>query len=385
MNSDLDKGYVLLLQTLKEKIREARLRASVVVNAQLLQVYWEIGQIILEQQSKEGWGAKIIERLASDLKIEFEDMKGLSVRNLKYMRAFAEAYPQFVQPTAAQMQSVENQSSESVQSEIAQLGALVSRLPWTHNIVLLEKLSTVKQRLFYANKCIQNGWSKSILVHQIESDLYNRQGNAISNFELTLPKYQSDLAKETFKNPYLFDFLGIGEEVHERELEKALAGIQSPIGVAKYELMAALPKQFETQMPTVEELEAELQKDIEIPQTPLDEKLATVRKLIDGLKGDEIKSERDNESTTRLFNEVLPLISQKLENRLKNMIKEFRSHSIGRSINDRLGPRMTSVDLEAEMLTNGETPARRSRHSCRSTMPFTKKGGFVWWVRWPPI
>ncbi|NOS91686.1 MAG: DUF1016 domain-containing protein [Cyclobacteriaceae bacterium] len=222
MSSEFNKDYGQILQELKEKIRQARLRASVVVNAQLLHMYWEIGQTILEQQSKQGWGAKIIDRLAADLKMEFEDMKGLSVRNLKYMRAFAEAYPAFVQPLVAQMQNAESQDVKIVQSPVAQLGQLVSQLPWAHNIVLLTKLPNLEERLFYAQKCIQNGWSKTILTHQIESGLIARQGKAITNFEDTLPKYQSDLAKETFKNPYLFDFLGIGEEVHERELEKAL-------------------------------------------------------------------------------------------------------------------------------------------------------------------
>lgn len=222
MSSERDKDYALILQGLKEKIRQARLRASFAVNTQLLQVYWEIGQTILEQQKKMGWGAKIIDRLAADLKMEFEDMRGLSVRNLKYMRAFAEAYPQFVQSAPAQLQTIENQESLIVQPMVAQLERLVGQLPWTHNTVLLDKLSTLEERLFYMQKCIQNGWSKSVLVHQIESNLYNRQGKAITNFEQTLPKYQSDLAQETFKSPYSFDFLSIEEEVHERELETAL-------------------------------------------------------------------------------------------------------------------------------------------------------------------
>jgi predicted nuclease of restriction endonuclease-like (RecB) superfamily len=222
MISELDKDYGLTLQDLKEKIRQARLRASMIASAQLLQVYWEIGRVILEKQKKLGWGAKIIDRLAADLKVEFEDMKGLSVRNLKYMRAFAEAYPQFVQPSSPKLENTENQKNAIVQPAAAQLEKLVGQLPWTHNTVLLDKLPSLDERLFYVQKCIQNGWSKAVLIHQIESNLYSRQGKAITNFELTLPKYQSDLARETFKNPYLFDFLGMEEEIHERELEKAL-------------------------------------------------------------------------------------------------------------------------------------------------------------------
>ncbi|HQQ98559.1 MAG TPA: PDDEXK nuclease domain-containing protein [Cyclobacteriaceae bacterium] len=448
MSSELDKSYGQILQMLKEKIRQARLRASVVVNTQLLQVYWEIGQTILEQQKKLGWGAKIIDRLAADLKIEFEDMKGLSIRNLKYMRAFADAYPHFVQFQNAQLQSVENQGDEIVQPKVAQLEKLVAQLPWTHNIVLLDKLPKVEERLFYAQKCIQNGWSKTLLVHQIESDLYNRQGKAITNFEQTLPKYQSDLARETFKNPYLFDFLGIEEDVHERELEKALiqhikkfllelgrgfafvgnqrnlvvngddffldllfynyhlhcfivfelkvgefmpeyagklnfyintidqqikgtddkptigvllcktpnqtvvkfalTGIQSPIGVAEYELINTLPKQLKAQMPTVEELEAELQKELETPKRPLDAKLARIKELTKQMKGESLK-ERDKEITTILFTRTLPNLIERLNKRLASLIDDFKTNTISRIINEQYNS-TTEVDLEAKLL-----------------------------------
>lgn len=209
------RSYGLILQSLTSKIKEARLRATITVNTQLLHLYWEIGTVILERQTENGWGAKIIDQLAADLKAAFPDMKGLSVRNLKYMRAFAEAYPQFVQPLVAQLQNSDNQHlilSASLQDQLAKL---VSQLPWTHNIVLLDRLPEPEKRLFYARKCVQNGWSKSLLIHQIESNLSDRQGNAITNFDFTLPNYQSDLARETFKNPYLFDFLNLGEEAHE--------------------------------------------------------------------------------------------------------------------------------------------------------------------------
>ena len=126
MNSEVDKDYGLILTDLKEKIRQARLRASVVVNAQLLQVYWEIGQVILEQQEKLGWGAKIIDRLAADLKVEFDDMRGLSIRNLKYMRAFAEAYPHFGQGSVIQIQNSENQSTAIVQCATCTIGKSIA-------------------------------------------------------------------------------------------------------------------------------------------------------------------------------------------------------------------------------------------------------------------
>ena len=198
MSSELEKkDYGLILQNLKEKIRQARLRASVVVNAQLLQVYWEIGQTILEQQKKMGWGKKIIKQLSIDLRTEFPDMKGFSERNLVYMQTFAATYPHFTitqplvaqitQGQPAQLQTVESQENAIVQPAVAQLEKLVSQLPWTHNTVLLDKLPSLEERLFYIQKCIQNGWSKAVLVHQIESDLYNQQGKAITNFEQTPP------------------------------------------------------------------------------------------------------------------------------------------------------------------------------------------------------
>jgi predicted nuclease of restriction endonuclease-like (RecB) superfamily len=143
-------------------------------------------------------------------------MKGLSVRNIKYMRAFAEAWPHFqiVQPSVALLKSI-HKKTEFVQPPVAQL-------PWTHHTIILDKVKGLEERIFYIRKAIQNAWSKSVLILQIESQLHKRQGNAITNFDTALPPSQSDLAKETLKNPYLFDFLSIGEEMQERELEKAL-------------------------------------------------------------------------------------------------------------------------------------------------------------------
>lgn len=205
-------NYPVILNELKEKIRQARLKAIHAVNNQLLSVYWEIGNTILQQQKAEGWGTKVIDRLAIDLKLEFPDMKGWSVRNIKYMRAFAEAYPDFliVQQPAAQLNP-----SQKVQQ-------LAAQIPWTHHQVILDKIKQQQERLFYIQKIIENGWSRNILVHQIESGLHKRQGKAITNFESTLPASQSDLVRESFKNPYVFDFLDMTETIQERELERAL-------------------------------------------------------------------------------------------------------------------------------------------------------------------
>lgn len=198
-NAVLPDGYPAFLSGLKVRIREARVRAALSVNRELILLYWEIGRDILQRQQEEGWGAKVIERLSTDLRKEFPDVKGFSPRNLKYMRSFAEAWPDpvFVQQVAAQ-------------------------IPWFHNCVILDKLSNREFREWYIHKTIENGWSRNVLVHQIESGLIEREGRAVTNFSSALPAPQSDLARAMLKDPYIFDFLGIGEDAAERELERAL-------------------------------------------------------------------------------------------------------------------------------------------------------------------
>ena len=191
--------YATLLLTLKERIRTARLRAAVAVNQELILLYWAIGRDILARMSAEGWGAKVVQRLARDLRRDFPDMTGLSARNLAYMRAFAEAYP----------------DRQIVQQVVAQL-------PWGHNVRLLDTLRGADERLWYARQAVEHGWSRAVLVHQIESGLIHRQGKAITNFAQTLPAPQSDLARELMKDPYSFEFLGIATNVSERELERGL-------------------------------------------------------------------------------------------------------------------------------------------------------------------
>lgn len=192
-------GYAELLEDLKNRIRSSQLRAGLAVNKELVLLYWEIGRQILQRQRNEGWGSKIIDRLAHDLSREFSEMKGFSPRNLKYMRAFVEAYPdkQFVQQVVAQ-------------------------IPWGHNVRILDYIKHPSEREWYINKTIEYGWSRNILILQIENDLYHRQGKAISNFRKTLPSPQSDLAHQTLKDPYIFDFLTLGKEAHERAIEKEL-------------------------------------------------------------------------------------------------------------------------------------------------------------------
>ena len=192
-------SYDEFLSDLKERIRRAQVRAALAVNQELITLYWHLGQEISLKVQRGGWGAKVISRLAKDLKAAFPDLGGLSQRNLQYMRAFAEAYPD---------------------PEIMQ--RIAAQIPWRHNQAILDKLKTMEERLWYAQKSQENGWSRDILVLQIETNLYARSGGAVTNFEQTLPPPQSDLARELLKDPYCFEFLTLSESAQERELERGL-------------------------------------------------------------------------------------------------------------------------------------------------------------------
>lgn len=335
----IPEGYAHWLAELKTRIASARQRAVLSVNQEQIRLYWQIGRDILDRQRKQGWGSKVIDRLASDLKDSFPDIKGFSSRNLKYMRAFAESCPDGLigQQPAAQ-------------------------LPWFHIVVLITRLDDPGQREWYAQQTVQLGWSRSTLSLHIKNQLHLRQANAVTNFAARLPDVQSDLASETLKDPYLFDFLGLGDEAHERDIENALirhitrfllelgagfafvgrqykldvggdeffmdllfyhtrlkcyvvvelkatafkpehagqlnfylsavdaqikapedkptiglllckeknrlvaeyalSGIERPIGVANYELVRALPEPLDTSLPSIEEIEAELQQGL---------------------------------------------------------------------------------------------------------------------------
>lgn len=195
----LPADYAVWLVELKARIHAAQQRATLAVNRELVALYWQIGRDILTRQSNEGWGAKVIERLALDLRNAFPDMKGFSRANLMYMRAFADAWP----------------DASIVQQAVGQL-------PWGHNLVLLTKLKTAEQRLDYAQRAIEHGWSRNVLNIHIGRRLLEREGQAVSNFALRLPAPASDLAQESLKDPYLFDFLGIGQEAGERAIEDAI-------------------------------------------------------------------------------------------------------------------------------------------------------------------
>jgi len=192
-------GYADWLTEIKGRVAAARRRTVLMANGELMRLYWQIGRGILDRQASQGWGAKVIERLARDLRDAFPEMKGFSRANLMYMRAFAEAWSE---------------------DEIVQ--RIVGQLPWGHNVVLLTRLKEPALRLRYAEQASRDAWSRTTLELQIKSRLHERQGQAITNFEARLPAPHSDLAQETLKDPYLFDFLGLGLEAHEREIENAL-------------------------------------------------------------------------------------------------------------------------------------------------------------------
>jgi predicted nuclease of restriction endonuclease-like (RecB) superfamily len=196
---NLPQDYSELIINLKNKILEERLKVTLSANASMITLYWEIGNEILKRQQKESWGAKIIDRLSLDLKKSFPEMSGFSPRNLKYMRKFAEAYP----------------DRSIVQRVVAQL-------PWRTNITLLDKLKDLELRLWYANKTIENGFGKTMLEFQIESQLHKRQGAVINNFASVIPPLESDFTSQIFKDPYIFDFLGTAEPRKEAELEQKL-------------------------------------------------------------------------------------------------------------------------------------------------------------------
>lgn len=197
--SELPDTYSNILKDIKEKITATRLRTVISANTELILLYWDIGRLILQKQDEEGWGARVIDRLSYDLREAFPDMKGFSPRNLKYMRSFAGAW-----------------SDRSIVQRV------VAQIPWRSNIALLDKLKSSEERLWYAERTLEFGWSQPVLIVQIESRLYERTGKAVTNFPATMPPADSDMAVQIFKDPYVFDFLGTGDFRRETELEQQL-------------------------------------------------------------------------------------------------------------------------------------------------------------------
>ncbi|MCR6637531.1 MAG: PDDEXK nuclease domain-containing protein [Sporocytophaga sp.] len=424
-----DQDYLSWFTELKTRIKRAQISASLKVNQELIQLYWYLGENIVAKQEKSTWGDKFIEKLAIDLKMEYPKMKGFSKRNLQVIRQWYLFYNQYIviaQQLVAQLQlssEVQNVQQAVAQTDISSLLKFLSLIPWGHHQVILNKCSSPEEAFFYLVKTNQNNWSRSILEEQVKSNLFQRQGKALNNFTITLPKPQADLAKETLKNPYQFDFLTLGEEIRERELENALIqhlkkfmlelgrgfayvgnqfnlnvsgddyfldllfynthlhcyvvfelkmgefkpeyagklnfyintidsqikgkedkptigvllcktpndtvvqfslqGIKTPIGVAEYELIQQLPEEIKTEMPSIEELEEELDKEVEKMQRPLDKKLEHVYKLINKINQPEIQQVQNKDNTKRVFTETILPLRSNLLHELKPLIEQF--------------------------------------------------------------
>lgn len=217
--------YNTLLNDLKNRVTSSRYKAAVSVNKELILLYHHIGCEILNAQSNKGWGAKVIDQLSKDLRSEFPEMKGFSSQNLKYMRKFAEEYKI---------------------DEISQ--QRVDQIPWGHLVTLLYDVKDKQERCFYISETVENGWSRNILSMQVETNLFKRQGNAISNFNEKLATPHSDLAHATLKNPYLFDFLSLGKNAFEREVEKGLVAHIEKFLLELGEGFAFLGRQYHLQV-----------------------------------------------------------------------------------------------------------------------------------------
>lgn len=450
---NIDNNYQQWLAQLKEKIRTSQLNAALKVNAELLSLYWEIGRELNNKQDNAGWGDKIITQLAADLKLEFPEMKGFSRSNIfnitKWYRFYSASIHLVQQPVGLSQDPVEKAGAQIVQQAVGLLPAMLAQVPWGHHILIITKTQTQQEATFYLQQTAVNNWSRAVLQHQIESGLYKRKGNAITNFEHTLTKTQSDLARETLRNPYIFDFLGLTEDVQERELEKALIlhmkkfmlelgrgfayvgnqynlnvegddffldllfynyhlhcfvvfelkvgefkpefagklnfyintvndqikgkedkptigvllcktpnetvvkyslqGIDAPMGVSEYELTMALPNQLRGDMPTIEELEQEVDKEIEALRKPIDEKKSRLKDILEKIKGEEVKKVKDKEGILYLFDEVIWKIKEKTEIILAAEMKLFTHSYISRLVNDTANLHFTSADLEADI------------------------------------
>lgn len=197
--SEMSDTYLSFIDNIKNEIEKQRLSVVLSANASMICLYWNIGKAILNKQAEEGWGSKVIDRISKDINDAFPDMSGFSPRNIKYMRKFAEVWNdyEFMQRTAAQ-------------------------IPWRSNILLMDKLSNQDERVWYAQKTLENGWSRDVLALQVESRLIERSGKSVNNFPIALPPADSDMADQIFKDPYLFDFLGTDVPRREIEIERKL-------------------------------------------------------------------------------------------------------------------------------------------------------------------
>ncbi len=244
-NNLISPAYAQWLSELKNRVQQVQTKAALAVNRELLVFYWELGCEIIEKQKNANWGSGLLLQLSKDLCANFPEIKGFSIRNLQYIVHWCNFYssgiPITQQPVAQLPETSERppQTSENKsltnptticdqigQQAVAQLPESflesITSIPWGHNIAIISKCSSIKEALYYVSQTLNHGWSRAVLVHQIESDLYSREGSATSNFAATLPPAQSDLAQQTLKDPYIFDFLTLTKDHNERDLENQL-------------------------------------------------------------------------------------------------------------------------------------------------------------------
>ena len=220
MKELVSKEYKIWLESLKNKFRSSQIKASIKVNTTLLEFYWDLGEQIVQKQEEYKWGSGFLEKLSRDLSAEFVDVKGFSYTNVKNIRQWFVFWQQLM----GELKTTKSQQlvGESSVDKTKQVVSQILMIPWGHNITIVQKCKNIDEAIYYVQNTLKNGISRSVLVHQIESNLYEREGKAITNFENTLPPLQSDLAKEITKDPYNFDFIALTQDYQEKELEDAL-------------------------------------------------------------------------------------------------------------------------------------------------------------------
>ena len=248
-----DQEYKIWLAEVKAKIAHGQVKVAVAVNSALIQFYWELGQIIVSKQTESNWGSKLIEQLALDLKKDLPGVAGFSRTNLYYIKQF---YEYFNAPAFSHVfvPRLEGQTGNAIvpqaegQNSSSSIPPLISQLPWGHIKILIAKIKEPEECLFYIRQTIQNNWSRDVLALQIKSNLYARQGNAVTNFKATLPNPQSDLAEQTIKDPYVFDFLTLAEPYKEKDIEDQLVSQVSKFLLELGKGFAFLGRQYHIQV-----------------------------------------------------------------------------------------------------------------------------------------
>ncbi|WP_066837158.1 PDDEXK nuclease domain-containing protein [Rufibacter ruber] len=437
-------AYQSWLADLKGRIQAAQLKAAVRVNTELILVYWQLGKEIVAKQQEASWGEALIDQLSKDLSSAFPEMKGFSRTNLFYIKKWY----LFYSPAQEVVPQLTKQLSGIAHLDLSQelVPQAVGLIPWGHNREIVTKCLDVKEALFYVSETIRYGWSRAVLLHQMESRLYQRQGQTLNNFALTLPKPQADLATETLKNPYNFDFLTLGPQARERDLEDALAGqvtkfllelgqgfaymgrqhrlningddfyldillyhtklrchvvvelkvtefqpefagklnfylnavdaqlrqpgdnssigillcktpnrvvveyslrnMSAPLGVAEYRLLHAVPEELKGELPTIEDLEQELEKGIPAEESPLDLKIRQLKGLLNSMESEEVQKGKDKESILWIFGELLPRLEALISKSLGEVIPLFKDFWLTRRVNSTSKADYTIGDLE---------------------------------------